>query len=107
MLRIALRAVPSHRPGMTRWALRDLAFRPIISEASLMISDLHPSPALFASPRLRGEADARNARRVRGALRGDGGSETRGDSPSPRIRAARAFPPLPASGGRPTGARPA
>jgi hypothetical protein len=33
----------------------DLAFKPIISEASWMISDLHRSPVFFASPGKRGD----------------------------------------------------
>jgi hypothetical protein len=38
-----------------RYRLHDLAFKPIISEAGRMTSDLRELPVFIASPRLRGE----------------------------------------------------
>jgi hypothetical protein len=45
---------------------------PIISEASRMNVDLRSLPAFFASPRLRGEDDVRNARRARARRKTEG-----------------------------------
>ncbi|WP_167561315.1 hypothetical protein [Bradyrhizobium sp. AS23.2] len=46
---------PGNDEGEERYRLRDLAFKPIISEAGRMISDLRELPVFIASPRLREE----------------------------------------------------